>query len=180
MGDADGSVSWWDARHGNRLRSFRKHEGEVSCLRHLIQQELEYVLSAGGDGGVVIYRRQSSGWSCLHLRRPHVHDIHSLIVLENGAMRTLMTASADGLVFSVQCPKNEDIVRAFLKKRLRMLDPLPEVPKFQLTGRLLTAMTGASVEIYRIPEDPPVDPLSPVTDRGRAVVLGGCQTEGSW
>ena len=161
-GDGNGCVSFWDAQFGSQLCSFKKHEADVTVMRQLVQKDVHYVLTSGADASVMIFQKRDSNWEYVHVRRPHVHDIHSLVIFGHGKQRTLMTGSEDCLVRFVSCPSDGDIVQAFLKKRLRTLDLLPEKPQFQLichtSKRILIASSQKQIDFWHIPNDPDVDP----------------------
>ena len=164
-GDADGKVSFWDRRFGTQLCGFKRLVADVSVLTSLAHQGLRYVLAAGKDAAVAVFRKsaaQSAKWEYVFQRRPHVNDIHCLVPFRAKKMNVLLTASQDCEVRFTTCPEDGDIVKAFNNKGLsKTLDALPERPLFQLVlhprRRVLMVVLRKNIDLWHIPHDPDVD-----------------------
>ena len=158
-GDANGRVGFWDRRFGTLLCAYEKHHADVTLLMATRQDSVDYVLSAGMDATVVVYRRTTPDgmWNCLHLRRPHANDMTCWAVCRRDRQQTLLTGSDDCLVHYVTCAEEADLVRSFLERRLMTLDLVPEKPRFQtVDARLLMAVRQGDVDFWHLPQNPAV------------------------
>ncbi|OTF84196.1 hypothetical protein BLA29_000223 [Euroglyphus maynei] len=84
-GDSNGTVSFWNGKTVTLIQSYNSHRADVLTLCTTNDEDI--VLAAGVDPTIVqfqlCYGSQATTWVCSRKRRPHNHDIRSMLINQN-------------------------------------------------------------------------------------------------
>ena len=84
-GDSNGTVSFWNGKTVTLIQSYNSHRADVLTLCNSDDEDI--VFAAGVDPTIVQFNRchgpQITTWVCSHKRRPHNHDIRSMLINRN-------------------------------------------------------------------------------------------------
>ena len=106
-GDSNGTVSFWNGKTVTLIQSYNSHRADILTLCNTNDEEI--VFAAGVDPTIVQFHRcygpQITTWVCSRKRRPHNHDIRSMLINKN----LLISGGIDSLLSQISIDSNGHI-----------------------------------------------------------------------
>eukprot|EP00803_Ostreobium_quekettii_P002103 evm.model.scf_1984EXC.1 EVM.evm.TU.scf_1984EXC.1 scf_1984EXC:13177-21382(-) len=154
-GDSSGRVVFWDGRFGTQVKSFKIHEADVMAMAG--SADGRSVFASGADVQIALFRQmdqRQGGWTFIESRRPHSHDVRSLITTGGGDTKfeeRLVSGSQDARVLQIA-------VTRFNKANPTALTVAPEAPIICTAAQgkgddqvnLMLTASGRQLDLWRL------------------------------